>query len=387
MRKKLKLLLLAFCILVVGVPKNVRAQEEDTKYKIVENIVVEEIKEGFSQFYSVENYSVEMIHTEENEKQAEIYMFVSMDMLLKIQDVSELPYIKGMLEKVNLNNNSKIKSILKSSDLEKCIKDENIDVLTDTQASVVAQEISLIAESVEKYVGNTSDTNFYLKVVVDLDDDLILADDVHIYVENAEGEYEFIENIYPKSEDKMVDEAEEFVEYCIENADEMKMRNKSSNDIASRVARGTSAVNYMLQYTSNPTKCDCNVSSCTAKQDKSKWNEKAYPYSSTYLHKDCADYVSQALYESGISTSGNWTKRSSTWSSASKLVNYMVDRGIFIKASSSEPITGGSVVYMPGHIVMITYADTISLKYSAHTHDRRNVVYSSNSSYTEYNLW
>lgn len=334
------------------------------------------------------------MNVEEYENKIDIYMFVSVDMLLKAQDVTELPYIKGMLEKVNINGSKMKTALMTENNLVNSIKSENSSILSDAQVSAVVQEINYVTNSVKQYIGTVSDTNFYLKVTADLDNNgLVIEDTVKIYVENVEGEYEPIELVFPKSQSEMKNEGAEFVSFCIENADELKLlndANRNSNDanVEKMIARSTSAVNYMLTYTSNPTVCECNNSSCSSIQDSSKWNNAAYPYNaSIFLHSDCADYVSQALYESGIPTSGNWTVRSSAWVSASALVNHMVDRGIFVQASASEPITGGSVIHMPGHIVMITYADTVSLKYSGHTRDRKNAVYISKSNYTEYNLW
>lgn len=320
-------------------------------------------------------------------------MFVSVDMLLKAQNVTELPYIKGMLEKVKIDDSKMKTALTTKNNLVNSIKSENSNLLSDAQVSIVAQKINYIANSVKQYIGTVSDANFYLKITADIDNSgTIISDTVKIYVENVEGEYDPIESVFPKSQSEMKNEGAEFVNFCIENADELILINvadKNSDDnVEKMIARSTSAVNYMLKYTSNPTVCDCNNSSCSIIQDSSKWNNSSYPYNaSTFLHRDCADYVSQALYESGIPTSGNWTVRSSAWISASALVNHMVDRGIFVKASESEPITGGSIIHMPGHIVMITYADTVNLRYSGHTRDRKDVVYVSKSDYDEYNLW
>lgn len=383
MMKKMFLTVCSF-ILIAGVfSKKVDANEQVDDYQIIKDIVLEELIKNYSEYYDVTSHNIEIYETDIKGNKADIYLFASLDTILKAKNVSELPYIEGMLEEVNISAAEK-NSLDTEVAITNAIKINNSNRLSNSQIAAIANQISETSNLVEQYIGTVSDTNFYLKVTVDINNGIVVPDTIQIFVEDIAGNYEPVENAYPKSREQMKNEGAEVVQYCIENPERIAVRASNS----ALAARSTSSVSYMLQYTSNPTTCEIDGASCTSKQDSSKWNNESYPYSSTYAHNDCADYVSQALYESGIPLSGNWQIRSSTWNTVSGLVDHMVNRGIFVEATSTEPITAGSVVRMgSGHIVMITYADTVSLKYSGHTHDRKNVTYYKGSGYTEYNLW
>ncbi len=127
-------------------------------------------------------------------------------------------------------------------------------------------------------------------------------------------------------------------------------------------------------------------------QDTSQWNGNVYYYYSGLLHNDCADFVSQALSYGGMTEDGTWyaTKysdtRSTTWVKREYLVSYMKSNGHFTSISIASAGAGTVVDMIPtnhSHIVMVTYFDGSTYRFSAHTNDRHNLT----SSISSYNLY
>ena len=52
------------CILIGELSKTVNAQEMPSEYKIVEDIVLAEIGNGYKEFYSIEDYSTNIMSAE-----------------------------------------------------------------------------------------------------------------------------------------------------------------------------------------------------------------------------------------------------------------------------------------------------------------------------------
>ena len=99
------------------------------------------------------------------------------------------------------------------------------------------------------------------------------------------------------------------------------------------------------------------------------------------------------MYYAGITEDSSWyaqqggTTRSTTWVKVSKLESHMTNRGVWKKVEKSEATCGDIIRYNYSHVTMITYKDANGvIKYSGHTHDRRNVTTSLKDDYTYYRV-
>lgn len=144
----------------------------------------------------------------------------------------------------------------------------------------------------------------------------------------------------------------------------------------------TAAKNYANNWVRN-TSYHCTPYDSDPYQDNDYYNYTQYV---DFGCKDCTNYISQALFAGGISTSGNWFPYSYRWKNVDGLRLELLDRGLgsFVSASSSLiPGDLGMVYawdanlqqYTWQHVVMVVGLNP--LRYSGHTNDRRGVYWSS----------
>lgn len=121
------------------------------------------------------------------------------------------------------------------------------------------------------------------------------------------------------------------------------------------------------------------------------WEEPEYP-SSIVSGGDCANFVSKALRAGGIpeDVHGLWYG-STTWGGWSGInwmrtgngtdggvVPYMIDNGYFYLQNDLTKINAGCIMSWVNisHVALVTYGDTHTIKYTAHSQPAENVVYS-----------
>lgn len=123
--------------------------------------------------------------------------------------------------------------------------------------------------------------------------------------------------------------------------------------------------------------------------DRNYWNDTDYPIDTClawgHCHNDCACFVSQCLVAGGIPTTegqNGWefpTDGDPTyaWHNTGGLKTYMTNNGYWDN-STFAACNAGNVVYTDsGHVTLCTLNDTITRRYTAHTNDRNNKIYSS----------
>lgn len=210
MKTMMKKMFLTVCslILIVGVfSKKVDANEQVDDYQIIKDIVLEELIKNYSEYYDVTSHNIEIYETDIKGNKADIYLFASLDTILKVKNVSELPYIEGMLEEVNISAAEK-NSLDTEVAITNAIKINNSNRLSNSQIAAIANQISETSNLVEQYIGTVSDTNFYLKATVDINNGIVVPDTIQIFVEDIAGNYEPVENAYPKSREQMKNEGQ-----------------------------------------------------------------------------------------------------------------------------------------------------------------------------------
>jgi len=124
--------------------------------------------------------------------------------------------------------------------------------------------------------------------------------------------------------------------------------------------------------------------------DRNYWNDDDYPISTclwwSHCHNDCACFVSQCLAAGGITTTSNWEFPSSgdptyAWHNTTELKKYMTNNGYW-DTSTFAACNAGNVVYTSsGHVTLCTLNDTVTRRYTCHTSDWNNHIYSSAYAY------
>lgn len=97
---------------------------------------------------------------------------------------------------------------------------------------------------------------------------------------------------------------------------------------------------------------------------------------------NCANFVSTCINKGGISEKGSFYPGAINWittgfkNDGSGLVPYLTRHGFFYQEKFRGKVEPGSIVYWTdaSHVALITYQDTVTMKYTAHTKSRRNEI-------------
>lgn len=140
------------------------------------------------------------------------------------------------------------------------------------------------------------------------------------------------------------------------------------------------ARDYANQYTSNPSAVYCNTHKDYIRQDTKKYN-RSYE---NYCCNDCANYVSQAMKAGRVPTDFSWTPGSGTWRNCTHLRAYFYQSPGYWNLATYSNCNAGGVILLskstgPYHAMMNVHNDGVSTKYSGHTNDRKQYVYTNES--------
>ncbi|NJD04009.1 MAG: hypothetical protein FIA99_15750 [Ruminiclostridium sp.] len=301
---------------------------------------------------------------------------------MKAKKVEDLPYVKGMLKKVNLSDfsyESKAKT-------DEAVAKTNNGKFNNEQVANVSKNIDFRLSGLKQYINQAADNNFYLKVTADLSNDAIVQGSIKILAENLDI-YVPVEKLLPKSSAEMEAEGSNDMQFVIEEQ-ESGYSLSLCGDYNPSDARYYSSI-----YSTNPTDCHDHGTSCGIYQDREWWNNYAYNYYAELCHNDCADLVSQALSYGGLPEDGTWyatkytSTRSLTWVNTGYLKNYMTGNDYW-RTTTYSSATEGAVMYTASnHVVMIAQNDTITHQYNGHTNDRYRANFSDSPSFVYYKLW
>ncbi|MGF7430277.1 amidase domain-containing protein [Thermoanaerobacterium thermosaccharolyticum] len=384
MAKGILLALLMLSLLTTAFASVTYAKADYTNdYKdTIEQKVKNVLTNGFGQFYTINSIQVKFNDLKVTDSKVEANLFVTMNTTLKAKKVEDLPYIKGMLKKVNLNN-FKYESNAK---MNSALFEANKNSLKEYQLSKASKELEFRFNDLSQYINKADDNNFFLTVTADVKDNQIVQDSINIMAENIDTMVP-IQNLLPKSSEEMETEGIHDMQQVLNlQKEEYSPALYASYD---RIA----ARDYANRWSINATSCYDHGTSCGILQARNTWNNSAYPYYPGLCHNDCADFVSQALHAGGIPTDGTWYRgatakqTAASWVNTSSLKSYMLNKGYW-KASNYTSASAGGVLYTStSHVVMIVKNDTITRQFSGHTNDRNQVNYSNVSGYEYYVLW
>lgn len=331
--KKIAALFCALILIVSFSGNSVEAVLASSAEDMSTEALFEEVKEylvdNYKDYYELDNFKFQ-VSDEESGEDFTTYI-ATFDMTL-VKNPSELPFVKGLKE-ANLKSHK--------DDMARNEYYDEIVANIREEAYMVADETTFVF-TVEKNSGKT------LKDVKVLNDEEILPlnsieiDCNSLYLQGAEA----AKNIYQDSIE---------LDYIEQDPIEQDSSWRYNRLAARRYA----------------------FDNAFAKPD--------------YPNGDCANFVSKCLNNGGIPRTRTWTLRQPNWirtgyHNNGGIVPYMTGRGYFYRQRDRSRVFTGSIVYWNtfSHVGLITFSDTVTLKYTAHTRARRNAVLPSSSNVSLY---
>ena len=323
------------------------------------------LRSNYQDFYNLRNAKANIIKLKTDKATVCYTIALSCETKCLFRTVEEIPFVKGLLDACSKRKLTEAERIQIESIIASIEKDAFSDEWSELNVDVIIEYNKQDKRIIKQMYYDDGMTNTRYKI-----EELSLDYD-RLYNEGQLAANEIIGN------DNDI------------NTDET---------LATDTYNGTVARNYSRTYSSNPSTCDIDGSSCGVRQKRSAWNTSQYPYYSLFKHNDCADFVSQALSKGGIpevsgssgwyrtknGSSGTW---SASWVNVSSLKNYMISHSYWVSSSYSNCPAGGTLITdSGGHVVMIDYNDGTTHKFNGHTNDRKKYVFSNQNGYLYYKV-
>lgn len=345
-------------ILLIGANINVQAVEEEHQSESKEMIEAKLkeliLRQMDSYNWNLKDLDFKIIKESVQQKEFEIDYHIFIKHTLNYVSPEDSPVIQGKIAYLKeITNDKKSQEVIRYAQ-------EEIDEWT---------------LRLQDYINNTQETEQYIKVKGELSEDKRLnIDSLSIYFDNVDGFVPFEEMIY-KTDDQDVfttsynDLYNQVVEF---------EKSISLNSPVYDYYNGQAAVNYANKWVAATTlHCGDGVTL----QNTSNYN----PSYTAYTCNDCANFVSQALKAGGIPENSSWNPSKATWyntgysSSIYGLRDYMVDQN-YAKVTTYSNSKPGDMIMMSSfsHVMLVVYNDGTTVKFSAHSSDRKN--YNTNSS-------
>ena len=350
-------LLLAFTLIVSAsssyTSRDVSATFDllDTQDKqIIYAPLVQQILDDYSEFYRFENFE---FRTHAFEKDGESYLAIDVivDMTLTQNPVDD-PYFDGMAQGIANSTKSISEKALLSAQMNTRIQEITdecymIPSRTTFPYAINADTVqSLARDSIQK----TDLDNYYYRVD---------AAETILYCA-----------------DRLTEPADALTSYNAGYAEALNM----DVDLSVAATQSVSTANYTYDRIAARDWALDNV-----------WEDPEYP-SSIVSGSDCANFVSKALRAGGIpeDVTGLWYG-STTWGGWSGInwmrtgngtdggvVPYIVNNEYFYQQNDLTKINAGCIMSWVdiSHVALVTYGDTHTIKYTAHSRPAENVVYS-----------
>lgn len=411
--------------------------DESTLLNAAQGIIDAEEK-----YYEIENVAVvNPVCTEKDDGGYYVEYFLELTMQLKYDSATQLPQIRGLADSFNIDsaklttqefvdkmNSAEVMSatvnavsadavelvsslndadvaILTTSMTDRVAVDSenSLDVLDDNVASkellvstaiadaAIADAVSFVQEVESQSIGVSNQFNFALRAEFDSNGNY-----VGVEYGLAEGYTSDITVIIPNAENEMFvrgeQQASDTMEYAVQKVSKaLTAKTASTRANTSFTYKKVSARDYANRYTSNATSHTCtgcinghDSSNSSIKQDKTKYNS-SYSY---YCGVDCANFASQVMAAGGVPTSSEWKPDSAAWIGGTSMKEYFLDNGLWTE-TTFENAAAGEIIQMINskgksqHTMVVVLNDTVNRKYSAHTTDRKEYTYSSNSTFTD----
>ncbi|MEG2378477.1 MAG: amidase domain-containing protein, partial [Clostridia bacterium] len=327
---------------------------------VVISAVTDWVNANYKEFYDIKDVHADIVRTHTTETATNYTVAITCMTKLKAPSVKSLPFIQGMYAKLS---SSKIISGTAKEAVDQYVNE--VDFTNEyTSLSldiVVAVSNSSKSAGLTMYFQDGMNTTLYPVEVLKLDSKQMYQDGKSS-VDAVVAKYQSAKNTVSL------------------------MGYSPYNRVAAR--------DYALAWTgSNVSVCYDDGTSCGMLQNRSLWNNSAYPYISTLKHSDCADFVSQCMAAGGIpAESAKWDRFNDggngwSWTYVPGLKTYMTGKGYWDASTFAAANAGNILLWSDeSHVALITLNDTVTHRFTAHTNDRENYQFYSSVAYNYYTM-
>ena len=407
-------------ILVISLSAGILAQASSpvvNEEKLLE--ATEPILTAYKEHYVLQNVRVTN-PSEAFEENGSLYVtfFLTFDATLKYDSAVDLPRVKGIAQALNIDGTlqsvQEFSQELHAADVMKVISTdvqselqtnqaikafeaaeakEAADSTSEKKEPVLSnkEKVSLVSDYVldevdtfvtnlqDEYIGTSSEFNIELRATID-EQGNVLKLEYGLFSEYSDD----ITTVIPASNESMIQAGEKQVSETVNMALEKVAQNASFSAITPAsntnfIYYRTKARDYANTYTSSPDRHYCSTHEDYICQDSTKYN-KWYFY---FCCKDCANYVSQAMYAGGVPKDNIWipNKSCAAWNSCKQLRYHFTKKTNYWTKTTYNNCNAGGVILLidssgnPSHAMMNVLIDSVTTKYSAHTNDRDEKVY------------
>jgi hypothetical protein len=335
-------------------PENTDMSVESlTERDLVDKTLENWLEEQFGEIYDIKNISF-LFETIDNDKNSYIVL-TTMLYTFKLQDISQHPVVKT------------IYSFLKT----------NSPYISNESKTYLEGLLIRYKDNLSYYMVSEQELNIRFKV-------FLSGKTSEIFIEGPHNNYQKTEKYYKKPS---LNELEETVNKSLN--DELAnfdshYKGLFGNGKYSMIYDPQKAISYANTYTSNTSKInDCGDGSFVY-QDLSFYNPNFLYYSCT----DCTNYVSQSIHAGGIPYDFLWYPGVSIWACAdgctadpaNDFFSYMLSHYCFLSKNSVYALPGTIAMFdwnnndSPDHAAVVVYNDGYTLKFSAHTSDKKEYL-------------
>lgn len=335
-----------------------------------------------SKFYNIVNEQVSNIErTAQADGTTDTTFDLTLFMLLKAKSVSDLPFVKGMLQQVDA---ATVDEGTATEIAKKIAQDPSIAAFANAAGAqsskvqsagipqIMAGVIATTIDTYKEYIGNTSEFCYNIKVTTDSNGKVVSVGTL------AFDNYVPLEVFFPQSESAMMKSgANEFKTNVLNALTQTSSLTVFPKTIISPAYKRLSARDYANRWTSTVTR--------SPYIDESKYNP-AYT-SQNPNGGDCANYISQAMHEGGgVAEDSTWQPYTSAWNYVPSMRTYFRTTKAYWNTSTNASCAAGGVLILctsggsAYHVVMCVLNDTVNKAFSGHNKDRKQMAYTSSDS-------
>ena len=437
----LKTLTAAF-LLVLFTATTALAQTDNDTEALISDYIEQWFYDSFSEHYVIDDYQSVISDMQVNGSDISAKIAIMAMTTLDYDSVEDVPYMRGLKNALNISAFAEIVpaayvnslssaatseltksvAIMQSQKYESAINRLEVSKVSGVSTLSYNSAINNILSSLPKNISRVQATNLvqmvadkFVDVAECIDRSTVLSMDLTFSAKLNNGQLVDIEmnHIYDDElipvDDTLIENANTMVAAAAQDLTSF-LESTAANTLSMNI--GTSIVpmgyssynriaarNYAWQYTapgygyntgSYPTYGDGY--SAAGGIDTSYWNLAKYKCTTETDHAsnevDCACFVSQCLHAGGIPITTTWKFSTLAWCSVPHLIDYMTSTKSYMDIGTRATCNAGNVIKTSSsHVVLCTYNDTVTGRYTGHTNDRNNKYYPiSGSGWTFYNI-
>jgi hypothetical protein len=318
----------------------------------VKNNVESFVRNAYDPYYKINSIKLSTSDYSTSNNVLTAQVNVSLNKTLKAKSVDEIPYVKGLKNKIN-----KLKST------------------KDADTAFAEEFVTLKTKDLNDYIETPQDQNDRFRITANIVNGKLDLNNAKLDFLNGLVDWIPATNFIPKDEAAMAQDGEKDLDIGIADI----KRSKEKKHTASVQAQGIglydriAARDYANTWTSETGNS----------YNTSKWNP-AYAWHTESGGVDCANYVSQAMNYGGLPTDTTWKPESTAWINTGRnisngLKQYMVDtKNYFYETTKSGVSAGGFISAVKySHVMFVVANDGVTMQFSAHTSDRLKASFAS----------